>query len=50
MNDEELTAELRAQLDILKEAQKAAYNNGDFETVIRLSERITAIAAIIHEI
>lgn len=50
MNDEELTAELKAQLDILKEAQKAAYNNGDFETVIRISERITAIAAIIHEI
>lgn len=49
MTTEEMKNELKEQLEMLKKAQKSAYNDEEYDVVAEISSKITGIIAILYQ-
>lgn len=49
MTTEEMKNELKEQLEMLKKAQKGAYNDGEYDVVAEIASTIKGIIAILYQ-
>lgn len=49
MNTEEMKTELKEQIEMLKIAQKGAYNDGEYDVVSDIAGRIVSIVAMLYQ-